>query len=180
MAFDYDNVPDVSADVIAEISAEIAGTGLPPLSEEEREWQRIEHERFVATCRERDRQQRLEYEHRQAELAEAKQAEARQAAIARAERTHKLQSEEQSRRQKRDRTLTGLLDHAVRQEQFRHSALRSAAHASARQRLKSVLYPPEPPPEPAVIVVSEDDGSADFGSRNFDVAKWAKKPRSWW
>jgi len=42
----------------------------------------------------------------------------------------------------------------------------------------AALNPP-PPPEPTVVVVSEDDGSADFASRNFDVAKWSKKPRSW-
>jgi hypothetical protein len=40
-------------------------------------------------------------------------------------------------------------------------------------------YPP--PPEPITVIVQpEDDGSADLGSRNFDVAKWSKKPRSWW
>ena len=38
---------------------------------------------------------------------------------------------------------------------------------------------PTPAPEPTIVVVQEDDGSADFGSRNFDVAKWSKKPRSW-
>jgi len=58
--------------------------------------------------------------------------------------------------------------------------------AASRQRLSKALdnavatrYPP-PPPEPPTVIVEQDDGSADFGSRNFDVAKWAKKPRSWW
>jgi hypothetical protein len=58
--------------------------------------------------------------------------------------------------------------------------------AHQRRKLSAALdnviatrYPP-PPPEPTVVVVQEEDGSADFGSHNFDPAKWAKKPRSWW
>jgi hypothetical protein len=92
---------------------------------------------------------------------------------------------EQSRRQNRDRTLTGLLDHAIEQRQYRHGFAKSAQFGAQRQRLSKALgdtitarYPP--PPEPTVVVVQEDDGSADLGSRNFDPAKWAKKPRSWW
>jgi hypothetical protein len=74
---------------------------------------------------------------------------------------------------------------SARQEAFRHNAVRAAAHANARQRLSGALDAalalrnPPSPPEPTVVVVQEDDGSADFGSRNFDVAKWTKKPRSW-
>src|SRR6516164_11247919 len=33
---------------------------------------------------------------------------------------------------------------------------------------------PTPAPEPAIVFVQEDDGSADLGSSNFDVAKWSK------
>jgi hypothetical protein len=74
---------------------------------------------------------------------------------------------------------------SARQEAFRHNAVRAAAHANARQRLSGALDAalalrnPPPPPEPTVVVVESDDGSVDFGSRNFDVAKWSKKPRSW-
>jgi hypothetical protein len=63
--------------------------------------------------------------------------------------------------------------------------MRSQAHAAARESLSKTLDDwmalkyPAPQPEPNVVVVQEDDGSADFGSRNFDVAKGMKKSRSW-
>lgn len=110
--FDYDAVDDVSAETLAAITAEISGTGLKPLSDEERQKRQIEHEFFLAECYERDRQQRLEYERRQAEAAEAERAEAkRQAAIARAQAREKLKAElaEQSRRQTRDQRLPAFL-----------------------------------------------------------------------
>jgi hypothetical protein len=75
---------------------------------------------------------------------------------------------------------------SIRQEAYRYHAIRSAAFADRRQRLSSALDAavalknPPPAPEPNIVVVSDDDGSADFGSRNFDVAKSSKKPRSWW
>jgi hypothetical protein len=52
-----------------------------------------------------------------------------------------------------------------------------------RQRLSAALdaaIPKPPLPEPTIVYVAEDDGSADLGSRNFDPVKWAKKSRSWW
>jgi len=93
---------------------------------------------------------------------------------------------QQSDRQLRDRQLSDLHSHAMRQEAFRHSAVRSAANAAARQQLSDALDSwmemkfPKPPPEPTIVFVQEDDGSADLGSRNFDVGKWMKKSRSWW
>jgi hypothetical protein len=142
----------------------------------EREARRVEHEAWLAECRERDRQQRLEYKRRRAEAEEAERAEAeRQAGIVRARQHEQRRAEtaERNRQQARDRTLTG-------------SALRSAKFAKQRRDLSDALDNfmqtkfPAPPPEPqAVYVQPEDDGSADLGSRNFDPAKWAKKPRSW-
>ena len=106
----------------------------------------------------------------------------------RSERNKQLQDELRlnSNRQLRERQLSDLHRASIRQEQFHHAAVRSAAFASQRQQLGAALDDfmalkfPSPPPEPTVVVVHEEDGSADFGSRNFDVAKWAKKPRSWW
>jgi hypothetical protein len=85
----------------------------------------------------------------------------------------------------RDRQLADLHAASVRQEAFHQGAIRSAAFANQRQRLSSALdnalalRNPPAPPEPATVFVQEDDGSADLGSRNFDVGKWARKPRSW-
>ena len=122
-------------------------------------------------------------------MAEAARLESEQrAAIARSERNRQLQEQmrRDSDRQMQSRQLADLHAHAIEQRVFRHNALRSQAHANARQRLSAALdntlalkYPP-PPPEPTVVVVESDDGSADLGNPNFDVAKWAKKPRSWW
>ena len=117
--------------------------------------------------------------------AQAERQARQQAAVARAERTQKLNDKlrERTRRDSRDRTLTGLLDHAVQQRAFRDAYVKSARSAHQRQQLSAALDAciPKPPPEPLeVIVTQEDDGSADLGSGNFDPVKWAKKPRSWW
>jgi hypothetical protein len=155
------------------------------VSDVEREEWRAWREQQIRLAEERQ----LEF-FRQREISErAERSEAeRQAAITRAERQQKLNEElrERTSRQNRDKTLTGLLDHAIEQRRFRQGTLTAAKFANQRQRLSSALdnaialkYPP-PAREPTVVVVEQDDGSADFGSRNFDVAKWAKKPRSWW
>jgi hypothetical protein len=187
--FDYNNSDEVSADALAEIVGEMSGGSIKPLSDEERERRRLEHEQFMAESRGRYRQQRLVSDRIQAEAAAEQEREAkRQAAIAAAERNERLRDEMDRRnaRYARDKTLTGLLDHAIEQRQYRANFTKSATNAAARKRLSTALdnaiaikYPP-PTPEPAVVVVSEDDGSSDFGSPNFDVAKWSKKPRSWW
>jgi hypothetical protein len=133
-------------------------------------------------------ERQLEYEQERFGAAEAERAQARRLAdLERAERNAKLQEEmrQQTNRQMRDRQLSDLHQASIGNEQFRNAAVRAAGLAHQRQELSKVLdnfmtlkYRP-PPPEPTVVVVSEDDGSADFGSPNFDVAKWAKKPRSW-
>jgi hypothetical protein len=63
-----------------------------------------------------------------------------------------------------------------------YSRPRSRSNATLNSALDAALAirNPPPPPEPTIVFVQEDDGSGDLGSRNFDVAKWAKKPRSWW
>jgi hypothetical protein len=110
------------------------------------------------------------------------------AAILRAKERERLQEQqrEQSNRQMQRQQLADLHRASIEQRQFRHAAVRSAKLAQQRQDLSKALddwmamkFPP-PPPEPTIVVVQEDDGAADLGSRNFDVAKWAKKPRSWW
>lgn len=84
------------------------------------------------------------------------------------------------------RQLADLHSASVRQEQFRSATVRSSHLVDRRGRLSKALGDavalknPVSPPEPTVVVVSDDDGSSDFGSRNFDPAKWGKKPRSWW
>jgi hypothetical protein len=108
MAFDYDS-PDVEYAVIAEIATEMSGL-IPQVKDDEREARRVEHEAWLAECRERDRQQRLEYKRRRAEAAEAERAEAeRQAGIVRARQHEQRRAEtaERNRQQARDRTLTG-------------------------------------------------------------------------
>jgi hypothetical protein len=185
VSFNYDDDTIAAADVVSGIAAQMSDTPAKPLSDAER----AALDNFIAASRERDRQQRLEYEQRRAELAAAERAEReRQAAIARAERTEKLKAEmaERDRRQSRDRTLTGLLNASIEQRQYRQGFAKSAQMAASRQRLSKALdnmiatkYPP-PPSEPSIVVVEQDDGSADWGSPNFDVAKWSKKPRSWW
>jgi hypothetical protein len=59
---------------------------------------------------------------------------------------------------------------------------RATAFAGQRQRLSAALdnalatrYPPAPPAEPEI---ADGPGSA-FGTPDFDVAVWSKKPRSW-
>jgi hypothetical protein len=58
----------------------------------------------------------------------------------------------------------------------------SVLFGNPRRRLSALdAAIPKPPPEPVTVVVQQEDyGSADWGSRNFDPVKWAKKPRSWW
>jgi hypothetical protein len=183
--FDYDSTDEVSADTIAAVVADMSGKP-DKLSDEEREQRQLDHWRFLEQCRVRAEQDRFERNRAIAEAAAAKEAEARrQEAIARAERNRKLQEEqrEQSARQLRDAQLASLHRASIDQQQYRSAALRSARLAAQRQILDSALShlsPPMPEAEPTVVVVSEDDGSADLGSPNFDVAKWSKKPRSWW
>ena len=183
--FDYESA-DADADTVAAVVAEISGNELKPLSDEEREWRRLEHEQFLAQSRERDRQQWLAYQQRQAEAAEAARIQDRQRADGeRAERSRKLQEQlrQDSANQLRDAQLASLHRASLEQQQFRRAAIKSARFAHQRQALENALAhfsPPKEPPEPNVVIFSEDDGSADFGSRNFDVAKWSKKPRSWW
>jgi hypothetical protein len=123
-------------------------------------------------------------ERRQQEAAAAERAEAEGlAAIARAEARQKLQDElrKQSSRQMRDRQLSDLHAHAVRQEQFRHSLARASAFVGQRQRLSGALDAAlalrnPPPPEPEIV----DEPGSNLGSRDFNVEAWMKKPRSWW
>jgi hypothetical protein len=96
-------------------------------------------------------------------VAEAERQARQQAAVARAERNQKLQAEmrEQSSRQMQSRQLADLHQASIRNETFRNAAVRSQAHANARQRLKSVLFPPEPPqPVPEPTIVLDDDDAA--------------------
>jgi hypothetical protein len=93
MAFDY-SAPDVSAETIAAITAEMSGSGLPPLSDEEREQRQIEHWRFLEQCRERDEEQRAAY---RAKLAEAEALAKREATIAAAQAREKMQTETRER-----------------------------------------------------------------------------------
>jgi hypothetical protein len=179
MAFNYDDDTIADADVVSAVAAQMSNTPAKPLSDLER----AELDNFIAESRERDRQQRAEYDRQRTEAEAAQRAEAsRVAETIRAEASAKLREQlaERERRLNRDRTLTGLLNHAVDQQQFRQQVLRSQANAASRARLKSLLNPPAPPEPTVVVVQPEDDGSADLGSPNFDVDKWSKKPRSWW
>jgi hypothetical protein len=89
-------------------------------------------------------------------------------------------------RERRDRELVGLRIKSAEHEAWQASVDQAARNAVAYRQnltlmgeLDKMINPPSPPPEPTVVVVEQDDGSADFGSRNFDVAKWSRKPRSW-
>lgn len=184
--FDYDNTDGPDVEVIRSIAADMASAGKPPAmtDAERQEWQSWREQQALLA-----NEQRLESERREAEAEQARLAQERKtAALERAERTRQLQEQQhqQSARQMRDRQLSDLHQASIRNEQFRQGMMRSSAFAVSRQELDSLLtnymdskYPP-PPPEPNFVVVQEDDGSADLGSRNFDVAKWSKKPRSWW
>jgi hypothetical protein len=176
--------PDL--ETVRSIAADMANAGkpVPPTEAERAEWRAWREQQALLA-----NEQRLECARRRAEAAAEQEREARrQAAIARSERNERLQAEkrQQSARQMRDRQLSDLHQASIRSERFRQGMMRSAAHSMSQQQLSEALdswmamkYPP-PPPEPTVVVVSEDYGSADLGSRNFDVAKWARKPRSWW
>jgi hypothetical protein len=185
--FDYDSPDEVSADTIAAVVADMSGKP-DKLSDEEREQRQLDHWRFLEQQRVRAEQDRYERNRAKAEADAAQLAQERQtAALERAERNRKLQDQmrRDSDRQMRDRQLSDLHRSSIEQQQFRRGLMRSQANAAAQQSLSDTLdnwwnmkYPP-PPPEPTVVVVESDDGSADLGSRNFDVAKWSKKPRSW-
>jgi hypothetical protein len=59
------------------------------------------------------------------------------------------------------RNLTGSITHQFRQ-------------------LSNIVRNP-PAPEPTVVIVERpSEGSAELGSRDFDIAAFNKKPRSWW
>jgi hypothetical protein len=131
--------------------------GLPQISDEEREQRRAEHDRWLAESRARDEHARREHKRRQEEAAEAARIQDRhRAEVVRAERIKQLQEEmrRHTERQNRDRTLTGLLDHAIEQRQYRIGFAKSAQFAASRQRLSKVLGDvlalknPPPPPEP--------------------------------
>ena len=183
--FDYDSPDEVSADTIAAVVADMSGKP-DKLSDEEREQRQLDHWRFLEQQRVRAEQDRYEGNRAKAEADAAQLAQERQtAALERAERNRKLQDEmrKQTDRQFQSRQISDLHQASIRYETFRNATLRSARFAAQRELLDSALAhlsPPPPPPEPTIVVVQEDDGSADFGSRNFDVAKWSKKPRSWW
>jgi hypothetical protein len=157
---------------------------LPPLTDEQRLQRQIDNEIWLAERRWRDEQQRAASEQARLEAAAQRQ---REAAIA-AEQHRQRVNRDIAERGNRNRELGSIYDRLTRAEQFRNHAWASARQQAAinqRQVLiadieKDIASLSPPPPEPNIVVVREDDGSADFGSRNFDVAKWAKKPRSWW
>jgi hypothetical protein len=182
--FDYDrDGPDI--ETIRSVAAEMANAGKPPaMTDAEREEWRVfrEQQEWLAE------HQRRESERRRAEAKAAQEAEAnRQQAIARSERNAKLR-EEMARyadRQMQSRQLSDLHQASIRNEQFRSAAIRSQAFANQQQQLIEALDAmyaakyPTPPPEPTVVIVSEDDGSADLGNPNFDIRAWSNKRRSW-
>lgn len=171
MSFNYDESPDVDFSVVEQIVTELSGPRTRPLSAEEREALQITHNRWLAQCRERDRQQRAEYERRQAEAAAVERAEAiHRASVARDEERKRISAEflERSRSRTRDQTLTGLLNHAIEQRQYRESFTRSARLASSRQRLSAALGDavafknPPPLPEPNIVVVERGEDEEKF------------------
>jgi hypothetical protein len=188
MAFDYDT-PDVSAATLDSVVAEMSGSGLEPLTDEQLAERNFQHELWLMESRARDEQQRLEYEQKRLAAAEAERVELeRQNAIGRAKERERIDAELRERLSRRtdDQRLSEIHGASIRAEQYRHGFARSAQMAASRHRLSAALdnvvatrYPP-PPPAPTTVVVSESDGSEDFGSPNFDPAKWMKKPRSWW
>ena len=111
----------------------------------------------------------------------------REAAVADAEARRRASRESMERDQSRQQ-LTGIYDRLRRAEEFRNHVVATSRRAAVQQNRQALIADvekdiaalnPTPAPEPTIVVVQEDDGSADFGGRNFDDAKWSKKPRSW-
>jgi hypothetical protein len=157
--FNYDDDTAADLDTVSAVVADMSNAGKPspPTDAEREEWQAWrEQQEWLAE------HQRRERERERAEAEAAKLAQERQtAALERAERTRKLQEEQRrlTERSNRDRTLTGILDAQIEQRQFRQQVLRAQTFANQRQRLRSALFPPEPPqqlPEPEIALDDED------------------------
>jgi hypothetical protein len=183
MEFDPDYI--APPEVIDAVVAEMSGGGLKPLSDEEKEIRRLEHEAFLFECRQRDEQQRLEREPQRAEAeAEAERQARQQATVARAERNARLREQQRldSASKLRDAQLASLHRASLEQQQFRHAVVKSQTFANQRQRLKSVLFPPEPPQPLAEPEIDPDPVGSYFGEPGFSVELWSKRKRnrSWW
>jgi len=179
--FDYD-APDVPDEMHRAIVAEMSGSVLAPLSDEEialremeREIQRNEYqqrEAEIAAAHERERLAKAEQE--QAEfLKEHRQREA----IRQRERTQEID------RLTTQRALTDLRLAAARQDTFARNVENAQRNALAYQQrqtvlshLEAMINPPEPPPERVVAVEKDDEDDEFCGVK---VAR-PNPRRSWW
>src|SRR5262249_26910730 len=151
---------------VADVVASIVNHGkLPPLSDEEKERRRIEHEIYRWQCQQRDEEQAFERERREAEKAEAASAELA-AEIAERNRKQRLERTAEIEPQTREIELRDLRMRVTQQSAWQQSVDRAAANALAyRQRamllneLDAMINPPQP--VETDVDVGYDDRSGD-------------------
>jgi hypothetical protein len=180
--FDY-TATDTPDDVVRSVAAEISGGGLKPLSDHER----LQRQLWRDEQAWQSEQRRAEREHQR---AEAEAVARHEAALEQAEanRRARLERQERQREQDRERQLVGLHIRAKQQEVWQSNVENAARNAVAVRQQQALLAdverhftPPAPPPEPEreIVYLSEDEGSPDLGTRDFDPKAWMKKPRAW-
>jgi hypothetical protein len=184
MAFDYE-APDVPATAVADVVAAIVNDRkLPPLSDEEREQRRLDHQLYIEECRERDEQWRIEYQQEQAAKAERERAEwlvehRKQEAVRQRERRERID------RETRDRELANLRLQSAQQAAWQRN-VENAARTAMNQQYRNTLMgelerminplPSPPEPEPEIVYLDKDEmGSPRLGDRDFNPQLWTKR-----
>jgi hypothetical protein len=187
VSFDYE-APDVPTSTVADVVAEISSHGVAPtLTDEEREQRWLDNQIYLAQCRERDEQRRLEYQQEEAARAELEKAEWL-AEHRKAEAARQRERQEQFTRELHQRELRDMRFQLTQAKSWQRNVEQATRNTIAYQQrttlmgeLDAMINPPqpEPEPEPQIIVVS-DEGSPELGSPDFDVGAFNKKSRRWW
>jgi hypothetical protein len=162
-------------EVIAAIVAEMTGSGLKPLSEEERRQRWNDNQLWLAECRHRDEQRSFEYEQERAAKAEAAQ---RERAIAAEEARKKTQSELRER-SAREHEIKNLGSRVKQQETWRRNVERATRNGAVQRQQRAALdaemrrrapiiagmerfLNPPPAPEPEVIYIEQPKGAGEL------------------
>jgi hypothetical protein len=186
MAFDY-TATDTPDEVIRAVVAEMRDADLKPISEDERLKRQLwrDEQAWLAEQRRIERERQRERQRDEAEAIARHEAALEQAEQNRALR---LAQQERDKERQREREFLDLRIQAAQTRGWMINA-ETAARNAVRQRytqtlmgrLDAMINPPQPA-EPAreIIYISEDEGSADLGDRDFNPALWMRKSRRWW
>jgi hypothetical protein len=110
------------------------------------------------------------------------------AEIAEANRKQRLERSAEIERKTREIELRDLRSKVTQHGWWQKSVENAARNTIAYQQRATLLNeletaltpPPLPESERDIVYVSEDEGSPDLGSRDFNPALFNKKPRRWW